>query len=588
MFFLLRYVKKYGGLFCLALICLAAEALGDLLQPTIMSRIIDQGVAHGDLRYVMFMGGLMLLITAFGALVASGRNVISSNVSQRFGTELRFDLYRRIMDFSFHAIGKFENASLVTRLTNDITQVQNFINGMMRIFVKAPILCVGGIIMAVILNPGMSLVLAVVVPVVGALIVLNLRFGYRRFRRVQTAIDMVNGVMREYLSGVRVVKSFNRFTYETGRFERSNNELVASTSSAMRVMAAFTPAITLTVNLGIVSVLWFGGYRVSGNAMKIGQIIAFVNYMTQILQSLMIISNVFNIFVRARASSERISEVLLFEDNDSGKISIGTGTPINDSFVSPDIQGMTVEFEHVSFSYSGGSEKRVLTDVSLVCRKGHILGIIGATGSGKTSLISLVPRFHEVTSGRVLVDGTDVRSYDVHALRQRFGLVPQSSVLFMGTIIENIRWGMPDASEDEVREAARLAAAHEFIAAFPEGYETRLGQGGVNLSGGQKQRVSIARALVRRPDILVLDDATSSVDFTTEATIRENLRKNLAGTTIMLIAQRITSVMAADTIAVLDDGALAGSGTHEELIRTCGVYRDIYRSQMGSEALTND
>lgn len=570
-----KYWKRYWRPFLTAVSFLMVEAICDLLQPTIMSTIVDVGVAQGNLGYVLWRGAAMLCVTAIGATSAITRNFISSRVSQNFGTDLRNDLYSKIQSFSFDNVDQFEASSLITRLTNDVTQVQNFVHGLMRIFVKAPLLCIGGLIMATILNPGMAWILMLVVPVVGFIIFVSMRTGYPFFTKVQKALDKVNGVMREYLSGVRVVKAFHRFDYEVERFGNANQDLANTSISAMRVMAVFSPFIHLTVNISIIAVLWIGGYRVNNGAMQAGQIIAFINYMTQILFSLMMISFVFTSFVRAKASSERIDEVLRQEST--------MQEPAKPQSFGKE-QGK-VKFEHVSFCYSSGSEELVLKDISFSIEPGETLGIIGSTGAGKSTLVSLIPRFYDVIEGTVKVSGVDIRNVDAKALREKIAMVPQKSVLFTGTILDNIRWGKENASIEEVQQAASAAEAHEFIAAFPEGYDTFLGQGGVNLSGGQKQRVSIARALVRKPEILILDDCTSAVDVTTEARIKKALRSYSKSLTCIVIAQRITSIMDADKILVLDNGELTGIGRHEELMKTCEVYQDIFHSQIGREGI---
>ncbi|MBP2117373.1 ATP-binding cassette subfamily B protein [Cohnella lubricantis] len=568
-----KYIRKYGLSYIAAFLMVAMEAVADLLQPTLLSRMIDDGVAKLDQSIVLHYGGLMLLVTAAGALAASGRNIVASQVSQRFGSELRSDLYGHIQSLSLGSIDKFDRAGLVTRLTNDVTQLQNFVNGMMRIFAKAPILCIGSLMMAIRLNPSLSTVLIVVVPIVAVLIFFNLKIGFPLFLRVQRAMDRLNGIMREYLSGVRVVKAFNRFTSESEKFAGVNDEYRLSSMRAMRRMAVFNPAILLTVNFGIVAVLWIGALRVDGGQMQVGHIVAFVNYMTQILFSLMMISMVFNMLVRAKASYSRIGEVMAAESTMTWTegVSLPAGS-----------EGR-IDFDRVSFSYHGEDGAPVLKDISLTILPGQTVGIIGSTGSGKSSLVGLVMRFYDATGGAVRLDGADVRKLDPSLIRDKAAIVPQKAMLFSGTIMDNIRWGKEDATEEEVAAAARMAAAHDFISALPEGYQTKLGQGGVNLSGGQKQRVSIARALVRQPRILILDDCTSAVDAATEASIKQALREYAQGLTCLLIAQRITSVMDADHILVLDGGAVAGFGTHEELMQDCVVYQEIYRSQIGKE-----
>lgn len=571
--FLKQYINKYWKPFLTAVGFLTFETACDLLQPTIMSKIVDVGVAKKDMHYVLSLGGLMLLVTALGALAATGRNIISSKVSQKFGAELRLDLFKKIQGFSFQNIDNFEGASLVTRLTNDVNQVQIFVNGLMRIFVKAPLLCIGSLIMATRLNPGMSWILLIIVPVVSLIIFTNMKVGYPFFIKVQKALDKVNGVIREYLSGVRVVKAFNSFDYEVKRFGKSNEDLAKVSTTAMRVMAIFSPGITLTVNLGIVAILWLGGIKVNNGETQVGQIIAFINYMTQILFSLMMISFVFTMFVRARASAERIEEV--FNEENTMKIK-------EDKSEDYHIFGR-IDFNNVSFSYEGAKGDPVLKNITFTCMPGETIGIIGSTGSGKTSLINLIPRFYDASQGEVKVGGMDVKEMPIKVLRENIAVVPQKSVLFTGTVAENIRWGKENASLEEVERAAEIADAHEFIKNMPKGYNTMVGQGGVNFSGGQKQRLSIARAVIKNPKILILDDSTSAVDTATEVRIRGALKKYSQNLSTILIAQKISSVMEADKIIVLDNGEIAGMGTHDYLMDSCGIYQEIYKSQVGKE-----
>ncbi|NHN33973.1 ABC transporter ATP-binding protein [Paenibacillus agricola] len=578
--FLHKYKRKYWKLFSAAFAFLMLEAMCDLLLPTVMAELIDIGVANKDMNTVLRLGGLMLLITAVGALGATGRNILATHVSQRFAAELRSDLFRKIQSLSFENIDKFDRAALVTRLTNDVTQVQNFVNGLMRIFAKAPLLCIGALIMAVRLNPELSVVLTVVIPIVGLLIFMNMKVGFPFFLKVQKALDRVNSVMREYLSGVRVVRAFNRFDYEVDKFDQANQEYQSRSTIAMRAMAVFSPAITMTVNLGIVAVIWLGGLRVSAGNMQVGHIVAFVNYMTQILFALMTISMVFNMFVRAKASTGRIDEVFSQENGMEWDRGFVSETPIKGR----------VDFENVSFSYAGTSGLPVIRNLTLTCLPGETVGIIGSTGSGKSSLVALIPRFYDASSGVVKVNGEDVRQMDPHRIREKIAIVPQKTMLFTGSVRDNIKFGKEDASMEEIENAARMADAHGFITSFPEGYETQLGQHGVNFSGGQKQRVSIARALVRQPEILILDDCTSAVDVTTESNIKQALKTYAKGLTCLIIAQRITSVMDADKIVVMDEGQVVGMGKHDELMKSCGVYQEIFQSQLGREPskITNE
>ncbi|WP_446899248.1 ABC transporter ATP-binding protein [Clostridium sp. LBM24168] len=568
--FMKKYIHNYWKGFCLALVCLSVEALCDLMQPAIMSKIVDIGVANEQMDYVIKNGIIMLVITGIGALGASGRNILSGNVSQKFSMELRSDLFEKIQNFSFASVDRFDSSSLITRLTNDVVQVQNFVNGLMRIFVKAPLICIGSIIMASRLDMHLSRIIYIVIPTVGILIFASMNIGYPYFIKVQNALDRVNSFIREYLSAVRVVKAFDRFDYEVDRFEDANVNLGQSSARAMRIMAVFSPSINLTINIGIVLVLWIGGRYVEGGSMHVGQIIAFINYMTQILFSIMIISSVFNMFVRFRASIIRIAEV--FEE----KTEFVSGRKSTDHS-----EIGRIDFENVSFSYQDGH--KVIHDISFTCMPGETIGIIGSTGSGKSSLVNLIPRFYDAISGNIKIDGTDVKDIDERILRDKIALVPQKSMLFTGSVLENIRWGKEDASEEEVKKVSKIAEVDEFISKLPEKYNTKLGQEGVNFSGGQKQRVSIARALIKKPEILILDDCTSALDASTEAKIISGIKKYSKDMTVIIIAQKISSIVAADRIIVLDNGKIAGMGSHDDLMKSCEVYKYIYLSQLGKK-----
>lgn len=568
--YLNKYINRYRGQFLIALTFLILETVGDLIQPTIMSKIIDNGVKMGDMDYVLKLGGFMLLMTGLGAICAVTRNIVSSKVSQSFGADLREDLYIKIQSFSFDNIDEFQDASLITRLTNDINQIQHFAHGMMRVFVKAPVLGLGAIVMAFLLNPKMALILLGVVPVVSLIIGINLKISYPIFTKIQKALDKVNGVMREYLAGIRVVKAFNRYNYEKERFRKVNQDLKEVTLKGMRIVAVFNPLVALTVNIGIVMVLWFGGLRVNVGDMEVGKIMAFINYMTQVLFALMIMTRVLNMFIRAKASAERIGEV--FEAKDTIVIK-------DKPTLIKDLKGK-VEFDDVYFKYSS-SGNYVLENISFSVNPGETLAIIGSTGSGKSTLINLIPRFYDVNKGKVMIDNIDVRDFSLSQLREQIAIVPQKVLLFTGSITDNIKWGNENATDEEIEKVAKIAQAHDFITSFNNGYNTYLGQGGVNLSGGQKQRISIARALIKKPKILILDDSTSAVDLITERNIKKGLNEYLKNTTTILIAQRITSVMNADKILVMDKGKIVGMGAHEELMKSCEVYGDIYRSQIG-------
>lgn len=568
--YLKKYMKRYKNQFFIALIFLILETMGDLIQPTLMAKIIDRGVKLGDMNYVLKLGGLMLLMTIVGATFAITRNIVSSRVSQSFGADLREDLYIKIQGFSFDNVDEFQDASLITRLTNDVNQMQNFAHGLMRIFVKAPVIGIGATFMAFLLNPKMALILLVIVPIVGVIIYFNLKVSYPIFTNIQKSLDRVNGVMREYLAGIRVVKAFNRYTYERSRFKNVNEDLKDITLKGMRTIAIFSPLIAFTVNMGIVLVLWLGGYSVNSGNMEVGKVIAFINYMTQVLFSLTMMSRLLNIFIRSKASSDRIKEVF----NEENTILVNENLQVIEN---PKGQ---LEFNDVSFKYNGSS-KYILEDISFRINPGETLAIIGSTGSGKTTLINLIPRFYDVNKGKIIIDGKNIVNIGPNQLREQIALVPQRTLLFTGSIIDNIKWGNSEATDEEVELVAKISQSHDFIMSFNEGYNTYLGQGGLNLSGGQKQRISIARALIKKPSILILDDSTSSVDLITERKIRAGLKKYLKDTTTILIAQRITSVMDADKIIVMDYGKIVGLGNHEELMKDNEVYQDIYNSQIG-------
>lgn len=571
--YLKKYINRYKREYFIAVAFIVLETIVDVVNPTIMSMIIDKGVKNKDMDYILKLGGLMIAITFIGAIFAIIRNIVSSKVSQSFGADLREDLYTKVQGFSFDNIDKFQDASLITRLTNDVNQIQNFSHGMMRIFVKSPVRLIGAIIMAFLLDFNMGLILIGTIPVAGLIIFLNLKISYPTFKKMQIALDKVNGVMREYLAGIRVVKAFNRFNYERRRFKDVNDNLKERTLKGMRTVAVFNPLVGLIVDIGIVIILWVGGIRVNNGNLEVGKVMAFINYMLLVHFSLRMMTRVLNMFIRAKASAERVGEVFIEENT-----ILERRKPISINKAKGQI-----EFEHVYFKYYSNS-KYVLEDINFSINPGETLAIIGSTGSGKTSLVNLIPRFYDVDRGKVKVDGIDVKKVDISKLRENIGMVTQKPLLFTGSIMDNIKWGCEEATYEDVVRVSKIAKAHDFIISFNEGYNTYLGQGGVNLSGGQKQRISIARALIRNPSILILDDSTSAVDMITEKKIRQGLNENLRNTTTILIAQRITSVMDADKIIVMDNGRIVGLGTHVELIGSCQVYKDICHSQIGKGA----
>lgn len=567
--FLYKYFKKYYKMFFLAVGCVMLEVLCDLLQPTLMSIIIDNGISTNDMSMVLKYGFIMIGVSIFGAFIAINRNRFATTVAQDFGADLRLDVFNKIQSFDFDNIDKFERGSLITRLTNDITNIQNFIYGLMRIFVRAPLLAIGCIIMSIRLDLKMALIVLTIVPIVGGLIYLNLRYGYPYFLKVQKAIDKVNGVIREYLRGVRVVKAFNRFDFEEERFENVNDDLTCKSIASMRFMAVFNPIITLIVNIAIAIIIWSGATRVNLGTIQVGKVVAFTNYMTQLLFALMSTTMIFSSLIRAKTSSERINEIFLEENNIK---------EIKDKTYNSSEKG-NIKYENVTFSYKGLKGDPIIDDISFTLERGMTLGIVGSTGSGKTTLVNLIPRFYDAKLGKILIDGIDIRNYTFEELRAKISIVPQKTVLFSGTIKENIRWGKEDATDDEIVEACKIADADSFISGFNKGYDSIIGQGGSNLSGGQKQRIAIARALIKRPEILILDDSTSALDTDTEYRIRKSLKEYSKDMTTILIAQKVSSVINADKIIVLDHGKIVGEGTHDELMSNCETYKDIYKSQ---------
>ncbi len=570
-----RYWKRYRFAFIAGVLCVFLEAVCDLLQPTIMSHIIDDGVATGNLQTVWRLGGLMLLVTGIGMCFALTRNAISSNVSQSFGADLRYDLFQKVMSFSLSSVDKIGVGSLITRITNDASQVTQFVHGLMRIFVKAPLTCIGSIILAVLLNPRLSLILFLAIAVVSLFIIVSMKLSYQHFTKVQFAIDHINTAVQEYLMGVRLVKAFGQSQQEEERFDHVNEQLTKANVSAQRVNTVFSPLMTLSMNLGITAVIYAGSLLFPGKLVQVGQIIAFTNYMAQILGSLVHITNMFNTFVRTRASSARMEEILQEDSH----------FPILDTPNKNDRVGLS--FEHVTFHYPGSSTMPALQDVTFHLEQGQTLAIIGPTGSGKSTLVWLLLRFYDPECGSIYLNGTDIRHFTLSALRKKISVAPQQSMLFSGTVSENIRFGNTDASEQAMYAAAQAAHAHDFIAQMPLQYNSTLGQSGVNLSGGQKQRLSIARAALKEADILILDDATSALDSVTEAKVRQNLKHWKQDQTVLLVTQRIGTALGADRILVLDDGKIAGFGSHAELMATCETYQDIYRSQIGEEEVSH-
>ena len=568
------YILPYKSAFILGPLMMVTEVLGEILLPKFMSMIINHGVAQKDGGYILKMG-LVMAITSF--LMAAGGILgayFAAKASISFTSDLRRDLFARVQQFSFKNIDTFSTGSLVTRLTNDIQQVQNLIMMGLRMMLRAPGMFLGALVMAFWMNAELAAVILVVIPLLTAAIVWILRTAYPRFTAMQKALDTLNSGIQEVLTNVRVVKSFVREDYEEKRFADTNRELKEAGLRALKIVIATMPVMMFAMNVTTLAVVWFGGNLIIGGRMAVGDLTAFTTYIVQILMSLMMLSMVFLQSSRAMASIRRIDEVLdepidLSDENASQK--------------DRKVEKGRVEFKDVSFSYREGGEP-VLSHISLTAEPGETIGILGATGSGKTSLVQLIPRLYDVTEGSVRVDGIDVREYSLKNLRDGVGMVLQKNVLFSGTIEENLRWGDETATEEEVRRAAVYAQADSFVNSFAEGYKTEMGQGGVNVSGGQKQRLCIARALLKKPKILILDDSTSAVDTATEAAIRTAFREDLKDTTKFIIAQRLSSLEYADRILVLEDGRIIGEGTLEKLLASCEAYREIYETQYGKRA----
>ncbi len=561
-----HYIRKHLGSFIAAMIFLCIEATADLLQPTFMGYIVDNGVKDANIGQIMYYGAIMLGIAAVGAFSARMRNIFSCRTSQYIGKELRGDIYRKVQTLSFENIDRLQPSSIITRITNDVTQIQDFTSSSMRIMIKMPITCIGAIALIIIKTPQQIPVMIVTLILAAIIIMANMKLGYPRFSNLQQKLDKLNNVSREFLTSIRVVKAFNAERQEQEKFEAASENLSKASISTMRIMAIFPALINLVVNLGIVVLLWITQSQASS---EIGQIMAAVNYMTQVLFALSMVSSIFNTAVRAMASSKRVNEIM-----EEVPAQISPKMPIF-----PNIKG-EISFEHVHFSYAGSSRES-LNQIDFHIMPGETLGIIGPTGSGKTTLVNLVPRFYDATKGKVLIDGHNINTIDEQTLRTAVAVVPQKALLFTGTILDNLRWGKRDATEEEITRAAKIACADTFVTAMKDGYNTQLGQGGVNLSGGQKQRLSLARALIRNPRILILDDCTSALDASTEATVLTGLRKQAKDMTVLLISQRISTVMRADRILCMENGTVQGLGTHQELLAQCPAYQAIYASQIG-------
>jgi ATP-binding cassette subfamily B protein len=573
---LLRFLRPYLKPAILAPLFMMGEVGLDLMQPRLLQHIVDQGIAKSDINLVTTTGIWMLVFAVLGVGAGMGCTIFAVLAAQGFGTDLRRAVFGKVQSLSFGNLDHLESGALITRLTNDVTQVQEVVMMMLRVMVRVPLLLVGSLIMAILTSPRLALLFLPLTPLVALILWVIISKTYPLFGQVQTRLDTLNTTLQENLSGVRVVKAFARQSHENARFEAANASLTGKNVEAARLGAVTMPLMMLVLNAGIVAALWMGGGGVQRGDLGVGQIIAFVNYLTQTLMSLMMISMLIVRLSRAQASSTRIQEVLSAIPAIRSKNAAVSLTP----------RGHVV-FDNVSFSYDTGGDP-VLQDISFEAQPGQTIALLGATGSGKSSLVQLIPRFYDVTAGRILIDGADVRDWDLEALRGAVGMALQESVLFSGTIRDNIAYGKPAATDEEVLAAARASQADEFIIRLPEGYATLVGARGVNLSGGQKQRIAIARALLLRSSLLVLDDSTSAVDVATEAKIQAALEREHGQQTRFIVAQRISTVIGADQILVLEDGQIAARGTHQELLLNSPIYQEIYQSQVESGVIARD
>ena len=565
---ILKNLNPYKWVVLAVVLLVFGQSIAELFLPTLMADIIDNGVVKGDIPYIWRIGGWMLLVSAIGAIAAVFASFYSAKAAMGMGRDLRHKVFKHVGQFSLQEFDEVGTASLITRTTNDITQVQQVVLVLLRMVVSAPIMLVGGLIMAISKDARLSLVIIGAMPVLVVSILFILKKGIPLFTEVQKRLDRLNLVLRENLTGIRVIRAFTREQEEQVRLEKANRELTDVSIRVNKIMAFLMPVMMLVMNLTVVAIIWFGGIRINNGAMQIGDLMAFIQYVMLIMFALVMASMMFIMIPRAAVSANRINEVLAmrpaFED-------LGTQTA--------DRERGTIAFDHVTFSYPG-AEEPVLSDISFSAKAGETTAIIGGTGSGKSTLINLIPRFYEVSAGAIRVNGVDIRDASQDEIRSKIGFVPQKSILFSGTVAENIRFGKQDAEAHEIEHAAKVAQANDFIDAMEDGYDTYVEQGGSNLSGGQKQRLAIARALIRKPDLYIFDDSFSALDFKTDSKLRAALARETEEATVLLIGQRVSSLMNADRIIVLEKGRIAGMGTHEELLRTNKVYREIAESQL--------
>lgn len=569
---LARFLMPFRTSLVLVVILIFFQSLSELYLPTLMADIVDIGIVKGDTDYIWKTGGIMLLVTAGGTICVILASYLSSKAATGFGKILRSKVFSHVESYSLHEFDKIGTASLITRTTNDITQIQQVMIMVLRMMVSAPMLAIGGIIMAVSKDAALSLVIVVAIPVLSVVIFILAMKGIPLFKQMQAKLDKLNRVLRENLTGIRVIRAFNRIDYEKKRFDEANRDLTGTAIKVNKIMAALMPIMMLILNYTTIAIIWFGAIRIDNGHMQVGDLMAFIQYVMQIMFGLIMFSMMFVMIPRAQASATRINEVL------------NTIPDIHDPAVAKraDMTRGVVEFRDVTFSYPG-AEQSALSNISFRTGPGEVTAVIGGTGSGKSTMMNLIPRFYDLDTGSILVDGVDVREMSQEYLRSKIGYVPQQAVIFSGTIAENISYGRKEATDAEIQQAAETAQVLEFISSMKDGFDSAIAQGGTNVSGGQKQRLSIARALVRRPEIYIFDDSFSALDFKTDAKLRAALKKETSDASVFIVAQRVSTVMDADRIIVLDEGRIAGIGGHKELMNTCEVYREIVSSQLSEE-----
>lgn len=589
---LVKYLKPYIKQVTLGPAFKLLEAILELLIPLMMAKLIDNGVKTNSTSYVYAMGGLMLITAVIGAGSAYICQYYASVASQGFGTTMRNLLFKKIQSFSYNEIDQIGTPSLINRITSDVNQLQFAVAMLIRLVIRVPFLCIGGVVMAMIINLRLSLVLLITMPLFAFFLYIVMSKSVPMYKSVQKKLDVLSTVIRENLSGARVVRAFARLDKERARFVNSNREYADSSIRVGRISALLNPVTTVIINLGVAAILWFGGMQVYEGSMTQGEIIAYINYVNMILSALIVLANLVVTFTKAAASAGRVNELLDMEstivDMDTDKeYKLNREIDLKTEMVEKPISNPIIEFSNVSFSYDRSAEN-VLQNISFKINKGQVTGIIGSTGAGKSTLINLIARFYDVTEGTVSYNGKDVKTMKQKELRDKIGLVPQKSVLFSGTIEENLKWGKPDATLEDMIKASKIAQAYEIIENKPEGFQTQIVQGGRNLSGGQRQRLAIARALVKEPDILILDDSSSALDYATDSRLRRELREKLSDTTVIIVTQRVAAIRNADIIIVMDEGEIVGMGSNAELLESCAVYKEIVSSQDESEVAPNE